>query len=239
MVSRTSKGKPIVNYLPLTDGEVITAVLPVRSFDQETTCVMATEMGTIKRVSLSDFSRPRQSGIIAINLDDKDALIGCALTHGEDVMLFSKLGKVIRFSDGDVRVMGRGARGVRGIKLKENDALVSMNVVDDTGEILTVASSGFGKKTKVTEFRRTGRGGQGIIAMQLPEDVHLVAANGVAKDDDIFMITSGGTLVRIASDEISTIGRNTKGVRLLRLKKGEDLVAAQVFSHDMEPVEEE
>ena len=239
MVSRTSKGKPIVNYLPLSDNEVITAVLPVNSFDQETTVVMATEMGTIKRVSLKDFSRPRSSGIIAINLDDKDALIGCALTHGEDVMLFSKQGKVIRFGDGDVRVMGRGARGVRGIKLKPNDALVSMNVVDDEGQILTVASSGFGKKTKVSEFRRTGRGGQGIIAMQLPEGVDLVSASGVSDDNDVFMITSGSTLVRIAANEISTIGRNTKGVRLLRLKKGENLVAAQVFAHDMDPTEEE
>jgi DNA gyrase subunit A len=233
MVSRASKGKPIVNYLPLEEGEVITAVLPIASFDQEKSVVMATRQGTIKRVALADFSRPRQSGIIAINLDAGDALVGVALTEEEDVMLFSRFGKVIRFSNEDVRVMGRGARGVRGIKLKENDAMVSMIVADENKQILTVASTGFGKQSKVTEFRRTGRGGQGIIAMQLPEEATLVAASGVDVQDDIFLITSGSTLVRISACEVSTIGRSTKGVRLLRLKSSEELVAAQVFSNEM------
>lgn len=239
MVSRASKGKPIVNYLPLTDNEEITAVLPVSSFDQEKQVVMATQAGTIKRVSLSDFSRPRQSGIIAINLDEGDALIGCELTESEDIMLFSKQGKVIRFSNEDVRVMGRGARGVRGIKLRENDSVVSMLVADNSKLILTVAASGFGKKTKVEDFRRTGRGGQGIIAMQLPESGELVSASSVEDGDDVFLITSGSTLVRISVSEISTIGRSTKGVRVLRLKKGEVLVAAQVFSADIDVVDQE
>lgn len=239
MVSRSSKGRPIVNYLPLSEGEIITAVLPIETFDQEKSVVMATQQGVIKRVALQDFSRPRQSGIIAINLDEKDALVGVALTGMEDVMLFSKGGKVIRFSNDDVRVMGRGARGVRGIKLKEKDYVVSMVVAENDKLILTAASSGYGKKTKVDEFRRTGRGGQGIISMQLPEDVSIVSASSVQEGDDVFLITSGGTLVRISSEEISTIGRSTKGVRLLRLKKKEELVAAQVFTEEVEQVEDE
>jgi|AntRauTorckE5430_2_1112549.scaffolds.fasta_scaffold00387_9 DNA gyrase subunit A len=238
LVNRNSKGKPLVNYLPLEEGEQITTILPINSFEGNKQVVMATRSGVIKRVALRDFSRPRSSGIIAINLDENDALIGAAVTETEDVMLFSKTGKVIRFSNEDVRVMGRGARGVRGIRLKEADAVVSMVVADSEREVMTVASSGFGKKTKVEDFRRTGRGGQGVIAMQLTDSAEVVSASSVSDDDDIFLITSGGTLVRIAAAEVPTIGRSTKGVKMLRLKKKETLVTAQVFVQGIETEQE-
>lgn len=239
MVNRNSKGKPIVNYLPLDEGEKITAILPVDSFDEEKSVVMATRAGVVKRVALKAFSRVRSSGIFAVSLDPDDSLVGVELVVDEDVMLFSKAGKVIRFSNEDVRVMGRVARGVRGIRLKEGDELVSMVVADPEKSIMTIASSGFGKKTQVEDFRRTGRGGQGVIAMQLTEDAHMVSARSVSDEDDIFLITSGSTLVRMAAKEVRTIGRTTKGVRLLRLRKNEKLVSLRVFSQAEELVEEE
>jgi DNA gyrase subunit A len=233
VASRASKGRPIVNYLPLEEGEKITALMPVQEFSEEVQVVMVTKHGVIKQVSLSSFSRPRSGGIIAVSLDDSDALIEVLLaTSEQDVMIFSKDGKAIRFSLSDVRVMGRNARGVRSMRLKSEDYIVSALIPDDQRAVLTVSSEGFGKRTPLKDFRKTGRGGQGVLAMNLTPGAGLISASDVGSEEDIFLITNAGTLVRISADSVSMIGRNTKGVKLIRLKAGESLVAAQVFASD-------
>ncbi|MDC3180960.1 DNA gyrase subunit A [Gammaproteobacteria bacterium] len=239
IASRTAKGRPIVNYLPLEDGEKITALMPVKEFSEELQVVMVTRQGVIKQVSLSSFSRPRASGIIAVNLDESDALIEVLLAGSEhDVMIFSKDSKAIRFSLSDVRVMGRSARGVRSMRLKSGDYIVSALIPDDARAVLTVSSEGFGKRTPLKDFRKTGRGGQGVLAMSLTPGAELISAADVGNEEDIFLITNAGTLVRISAASVSMIGRNTKGVKLVRLKPGENLVAAQVFASDAVDIEE-
>jgi len=223
--SRGSRGKPMVNLLPLAAGERINAVLPIRDFETDDYFVfMATSGGTVKKTPLSQFSRPRASGIIAIDLRE-DYLVGVALTDGNaEVLLVASNGKAIRFRETDVRPMGRGAAGVRGIRLGEDDEVIGLSIAAD-GYILTATENGYGKRTAVSEFPTQGRGGQGVIAIQTTErNGRTVGALQVGDEDEIMLISSSGTLVRTPVSDISIIGRNTQGVRLIRLESGQRLV---------------
>ncbi len=221
---RNARGKPLVNLMPLEDGEKINAILPIKQFDDEHFVFMATSHGTVKKTPLSAYSRPRPSGIIAVDLRDGDRLVGVALTDGcRDVVLCSDAGKAIRFNEGEVRPMGRDATGVRGIRLGAGQQVISLVVVDE-GHILTASENGFGKLTPIDEFPVHGRGGQGVIALQTTErNGAMVAALQVRLDQEIMLISSSGTLVRTAVADIPVLGRNTQGVRLIRLDEGERL----------------
>ncbi|MBP9591844.1 MAG: DNA gyrase subunit A [Steroidobacteraceae bacterium] len=223
---RGSRGKPIVNLLPLDEGERITAVLPIREYEEDRFVFMATAAGTVKKTPLAAFSRPRAAGIIAVGLDPGDKLVGVAITDGsQDVMLCSSGGKAIRFREDDVRAMGRTAAGVRGIRLPEDEDVISLIIPDPDGLVLTASENGFGKLTPVGEFPVQGRSGQGVIAMQTSErNGRLVAAIQVATTDELMLMSSNGTLVRTRAGEISVLGRNTQGVRLIRLDDGERLI---------------
>jgi len=223
--SRGSRGKPIVNLLPLDAGERINTVLPIKAFDQDSFVFMATSGGTIKKTPLSQFSRPRASGIIAIDLRNDDKLVDAAITDGEaEILLVASSGKCIRFREADVRPMGRGAAGVRGIKVPAGHEVIALSIVRD-GLVLTATENGYGKRTEVTDFPVQGRGGQGVIAIQTTErNGRTVGAVLVAEDDEIMLISSNGTLVRTTVDEISIQGRNTQGVRLIRVESGQRLV---------------
>ncbi len=223
--SRTARGKPIVNLLPLVEGERINAILPVRDYDPDKYVLMVTSNGTVKKTSLQNFSRPRANGIIAVDLLEDDRLIGVDITDGErDVMLISSAGKAVRFNEKAVRPMGRGARGVRGIRLGEGHDVIALIIVEE-GDVLTVTEKGFGKRTPIEEYPLRGRGGQGVISIQTSErNGKVVGAALVQQDDEVMLITSRGILVRIRVDEISVVGRNTQGVRLIRLDGNERLV---------------
>ncbi len=225
---RTSAGKPMVNLLPLEDGEKINALLPVKEFDEQHFVFMATSQGTVKKTPLSAFSRPRASGIIALDLHENDRLVGVTLTDGQrEVILVSSGGKAIRFPEGEVRAMGREAAGVRGIKLAEGQELIAL-IVAGEGAVLSASASGYGKRTPVEEFPVQGRGGLGVIALQTTErNGATVAALRVEPGEEIMLISSNGTLVRTPVDEISVLGRNTQGVRLIRLDEGERLVGIE------------
>ncbi|TCP11195.1 DNA gyrase subunit A [Crenobacter luteus] len=227
---RTSRGKPIVNVLALADGEKINAVLPVKEFREDQYVFMATGNGTVKKTSLVDFSRPRTAGIIAINLDDDDKLIGVALTSGNDqVMLFSDAGKSVRFSETDVRAMGRAAGGVRGMMLAEGQQVISLLVAsDDAQQVLTATENGYGKRTPVGDYRLTSRGTQGVIAIDTGErNGRLVAAVLVEESDDVMLITTGGVLIRTKVAEVRETGRAAQGVRLINLDDGEKLIGIE------------
>ena len=228
--SRNSRGKPIVNLLPLGEGERINAVLPVREYLPGMNVFMATSSGVVKKTPLEDFSRPRSSGIIAIDLPAGDHLIGVDITSGDrDIILMSSAGKAIRFHESTVREMGRNARGVRGIKLATGQHVIALIVVDD-GDILTATEKGYGKRTPVDEYPVHGRGGQGVISIQTTErNGQVVGAQLVRADDEIMLISDGGTLVRTRADEVSIQGRNTQGVMLIRLVNGERLVGVDRF----------
>ncbi len=225
---RVARGKPLVNLMPLEEGEKINAVLPIKQFDDEHFVFMATSHGTVKKTPLSAYSRPRPSGIIAVDLRDGDRLVGVGLTDGKrDIILCSSGGKAIRFNEDEVRPMGRDATGVRGIKLSEGQEVISLVVVGD-GLILTASENGYGKLTPLEDFPLHGRGGQGVIALQTTErNGSTVAALQVQTDQEIMMISSNGTLVRTGVAEISIVGRNTQGVRLIRLDDGERLVSVE------------
>ncbi|MFM7397324.1 MAG: DNA gyrase subunit A [Gammaproteobacteria bacterium] len=225
---RVARGKPLVNLMPLEEGEKINAVLPIKQFDDEHFVFMATSHGTVKKTPLSAYSRPRPSGIIAVDLRDGDRLVGVGLTDGKrDIILCSSGGKAIRFNEEEVRAMGRDATGVRGIKLAEGQEVISLVVVGD-GLILTASENGYGKLTPLEDFPLHGRGGQGVIALQTTErNGATVAALQVQTDQEIMMISSNGTLVRTGVSEISIVGRNTQGVRLIRLDEGERLVSVE------------
>lgn len=227
--SRESKGRPLVNILPFAANEKMSAMLPIKSFDEDSFVFMATLKGTVKKVALSEFSRPRSSGIIAVDLREGDELIGVQLTTSEqDIMLFSTAGKVMRFAESEVRATGRTATGVRGMKLKADQQVVAMLVAKDDATVLTATQNGYGKRTSISEFRRTGRGGQGVIGIQVSErNGPCVAACVVYDGDEAILISDGGTLVRIPVNEISVLGRNTQGVRLINLSEAESLVDAQ------------
>lgn len=226
--SRTSRGKPIVNLLPLETEERISTVLPVREFSENNYVFMATAKGTVKKTKLTDFSRPRSNGIIAISLDDDDKLIGVDITDGQrDVMLFSRNGKAVRFKEDAVRAMGRTAQGVRGIKLIDDDKVISL-IVNEQGTVLVATINGFGKRTPVDDFTAKGRGTQGVIAIKTSErNGQVVGAIQVQDDDDVMLISNKGTLVRTSVSGISVVSRNTQGVNLIRLGQDELLVGVE------------
>jgi DNA gyrase subunit A len=223
--SRGSRGKPIVNLLPLEADERIYTILPVQEFDADSYVFMATSGGTVKKTPLSQFSRPRSSGIIAIDLRNGDKLVDAKITDGEaEILLVASSGKGIRFKESDVRPMGRGAAGVRGIKLPEGHEVIALSIVHD-GLVLTATENGFGKRTPVEDFPVQGRGGQGVIAIQTTErNGRTVGAVLVGEGDEIMLISSNGTLIRTPVDDISIQGRNTQGVRLIRVEEGQRLV---------------
>jgi DNA gyrase subunit A len=225
---RNARGKPIVNLLPLAPGERINAILPIREYTKDLHVFMATSMGTVKKVELTDFSRPRSNGIIAIELRDDDRLIGADITNGtQEVMLFTDAGKVIRFAEAEVRCMGRTACGVRGVKLQDGQRVKSLVVVGE-GDILTATEHGYGKRTPLDEYRATGRGGQGVISIQVTErNGKVVGAIQVNHEDEVMLVTNKGTLVRVPAAEISLVGRNTQGVRLISLTNDELLVGLE------------
>lgn len=229
LASRAARGRPIVNILPLEENERITAILPVREYQDDKFIFMATASGTVKKTALSAYSRPRSSGLIAVNLNDGDELIGVDITNGDDeIMLFSDAGKVVRFSEEHVRSMGRTATGVRGIKLAEGQKVVSLIVPNDHGDILTVTENGFGKRTPQSEYPTKGRATQGVVSIKVSErNGAVVGAVQVDESEDIMLISDKGTLVRTRVEEVSTVGRNTQGVTLIRTGEGESVVALQ------------
>ncbi|MEO8545463.1 MAG: DNA gyrase subunit A, partial [Burkholderiaceae bacterium] len=232
--SRGSRGRPIINMFPLQEGEKITVVLPLtgekRSFPPDVYVFMATSMGTVKKTALDDFNNPRKAGIIAVDLDPGDFLIGAALTDGEhDVMLFSDGGKAVRFDENDVRPMGRTARGVRGMMLEDGQSVIAMLVAEDEQQsVLTATENGYGKRTSITEYTRHGRGTKGMIAIQQSgRNGKVVAATLVHADDEIMLITDKGVLVRTRVSEIRELGRATQGVTLIGLDDGSTLSGLQ------------
>lgn len=239
LASRASRGKPIVNVLPLSAGETVHAMLPVKAYSDTEFVFMATRNGIVKKVSLDAFSRPRSSGIIALDLDEGDQLVGVALTDGNrEVMLFSDEGKVIRFHESLVRAMGRTARGVIGMRLGQDQKVISLLAVATSGTIMTATAAGYGKRTELSEYRVTGRGGQGVISIQVNErNGKVVGALQVEDGDEMMLITDKGTLVRFAVKELSIIGRNTQGVRLMNLQSGERVVGIQPIEEIQDDLE--
>ena len=231
LASRTSRGKPIINVLSLSENEVINALLPVREYTEGSFVIMVTKQGIVKKVPLNAFSRPRSNGIIAVALDDDDRLVGVDITDGQqDIMLFSDAGKVLRFNEQLLRPLGRTARGVRGIKLGEGQSVISLVVAREGGTILTATELGYGKRTEMSEYRITGRGGSGVISIQVNErNGKVVRAVYVNEQDEIMLITDQGTLVRMKVSEVSIIGRNTQGVRLINVSQGEHVVGMQTI----------
>ncbi len=229
VAGRGAKGRPMVNLLSLDEGERITTILPVEEYSEDHYIFMATASGTVKKTALTNFSRPRSSGLIAVDLNEDDELIGAAITNGcQDIMLVSSSGKAVRFSENDVRPMGRTARGVRGIRLKGGEQAISLILPQEGGYILSVSENGYGKRTHISEFSAHNRGGSGVIAMQTSErNGALVGSVQVLEGDQIMLISNRGTLVRTRTDEISVVGRNTQGVRLIKLGKKESLVAVE------------
>ena len=245
--SRGSRGRPIVNMFPLAEGEKITVVLPLtgekRSFPADHYVFMGTSMGTVKKTTLDEFSNPRKAGIIAVDLDEGDFLIGAALTDGQhDVMLFSDGGKAVRFDENDVRPMGRQARGVRGMMLEDGQNVIAMLVAEDEQQsVLTATENGYGKRTSITEYTRHGRGTKGMIAIQQSErNGKVVAATLVHADDEIMLITDKGVLVRTRVSEIRELGRATQGVTLIGLDEGSKLSGLQrIVENDANPADGE
>ncbi|MEP5766325.1 MAG: DNA gyrase subunit A [Halieaceae bacterium] len=229
VAGRGSRGRPMVNLLPLDEGERVTSIMPVAEYTEGHYIFMATANGTVKKTALTNFSRQRSVGLRALELDEGDVLVGTAITDGEqDVMLFSSSGKAVRFREADVRAMGRTARGVRGIKLAEGQSMISLIIPAEGGTVLTASQKGYGKRTEVTEFPTKGRGTQGVIAMQCSDrNGQLVGAVQVFSGDELMLISDQGTLVRTRGDEVSVLGRNTQGVRVIRLKEGEALVGVE------------
>jgi DNA gyrase subunit A len=236
--ARTARGKPIVNMFPLAEDEKITVVLPITQYDTEHFVFMATSMGTVKKTALAEFSNPRKAGIIAVDLDPGDYLIGAAITDGQhDVMLFSDAGKAVRFDENDVRPMGRTARGVRGMQLEDRQQVIAMLVAEDEQQsVLTATENGFGKRTPIVEYTRHGRGTKGMIAIATSErNGRVVAATLVRGDDEVMLITTGGVLIRTRVSEIREMGRATQGVTLIALDDGTTLSGLQrVVERDSE-----
>jgi DNA gyrase subunit A len=225
LASRGSRGKPFVNLLPLEDGEKINAILPIREFSENKFIFMATSTGTVKKTPLPEFERQRTTGKIAIDLREDDTLVGVAVTDGQqNVLLFSSTGKAVCFNETDVRSMGRTAAGVRGMRLKEGQKVISL-IIASEGMVLNITENGYGKRTKLEEFTCHGRGGQGMIAIKTSErNGEVVGAVLVNDNDEIMLITDGGTLVRTRVDGISIVGRNTQGVTIIRLDKKEKVI---------------
>jgi DNA gyrase subunit A len=223
---RASRGKPIINLFPLEEGEKINAILPVKEFDAEHYVFMATSMGTVKKTGLDEFANPRKSGIIAINLDEGDYLIGAEVTNGtQDIVLVSDAGKAVWFDEEAVRPMGRAARGVRGMKIAKDQQVLSLLVAEnDQQTVLVATENGYGKRTVLADFRHSGRGTQGVKAIAISErNGKVVAARLVNDEDEIMLITTGGVLIRTRVKEIRELGRATQGVTLINLGEGEKL----------------
>ncbi len=235
--SRISRGRPIVNILPLEQGERITTILPVNEYSEDRFVFMATAFGTVKKTPLVNFSRPRSSGLIALGLDEGDTLIGAAITSGEqDVMLFSDAGKAVRFKEELIRPMSRQARGVRGIAVAGEVRVIALIIPEEGGRILTASVNGYGKMSALTDFPTKGRGGKGVIAMTLSErNGKLVGVEQVFEGDEVILISDQGTLVRTRTDEISVQSRNTQGVTLIRVADGEKLVGTARVEEPAEP----
>lgn len=238
--SRTARGRPMVNILPLDEGERVTTFLPIQEYKDDHFIFMATAGGTVKKTPLENFARPRTSGLIALGLDEGDTLIGAELTDGsKDVMLMSSAGKAIRFNENDVRAMGRTARGVRGIKLPEGHNVVSLIIPQEDSMMLLASEYGYGKRTRIDEFPVYGRGGQGVIAMQCSErNGKLVSAVQVFDGDEMMLISDKGTLVRSRTEEVSIVSRNTQGVRLIKLSQENELLVGVERIDEPEPEEE-
>ena len=229
LAGRNSRGRPMVNLLPLEAGERVTSILPVEEYAEGHYIFMATANGTVKKTPLTDFARRRSVGLRALHLDDDDVLVGTAITQGDcDVMLFSSEGKAVRFKETDVRSMGRTARGIRGIRLGEGYTMISLIIPQPDGMVLSVSENGYGKRTQIEGFPTKGRGGKGLIAMSTSaRNGKMVGAVQVFDGDELMLISNQGTLVRTRSDEVSILGRNTQGVRVIRTKDGESLVGVQ------------
>ena len=229
LAGRNSRGRPMVNLLPLEAGERVTSILPVEKYAEGHYIFMATANGTVKKTPLTDFARRRSVGLRALHLDDDDVLVGTAITQGDcDVMLFSSEGKAVRFKETDVRSMGRTARGIRGIRLGEGYNMISLIIPQPDGMVLSVSENGYGKRTQIEGFPTKGRGGKGLIAMSTSDrNGKMVGAVQVFDGDELMLISNQGTLVRTRSDEVSILGRNTQGVRVIRTKDGESLVGVQ------------
>ena len=238
--SRTARGRPMVNILPLDEGERVTTFLPIQEYKADHFIFMATAGGTVKKTPLENFARPRTSGLIALGLDEGDTLIGAELTDGtKDVMLMSSAGKAIRFNENDVRAMGRTARGVRGIKVPEGHSVVSLIIPQEETMMLLASEYGYGKRTRIDEFPIYGRGGQGVIAMQCSErNGKLVSAVQVFDGDEMMLISDKGTLVRSRTEEVSIVSRNTQGVRLIKLSQENELLVGVERIDEPEPEEE-
>jgi DNA gyrase subunit A len=229
LAGRNSRGRPMVNLLPLEEGERVTSILPVEEYTEGHYIFMATANGTVKKTALTNFSRQRSVGLRALELDEGDVLVGTAITVGDcDVMLFSSEGKAVRFKEEDVRAMGRTARGVRGIRLGDGHSMISLIIPQADGKVLTVSENGYGKRTAIEDFPTKGRGNKGVIAMSTSErNGKLVGAVQVFEGDELMLISNQGTLVRTRTDEVSVLGRNTQGVRVIRTKAGEHLVGVE------------
>jgi DNA gyrase subunit A len=229
LAGRNSRGRPMVNLLPLEEGERVTSILPVEEYTEGHYIFMATANGTVKKTALTNFARQRSVGLRALELDEGDVLVGTAITVGDcDVMLFSSEGKAVRFKEEDVRAMGRTARGVRGIRLGEGHSMISLIIPQANGKVLTVSENGYGKRTVIEDFPTKGRGNKGVIAMSTSDrNGKLVGAVQVFEGDELMLISNQGTLVRTRTDEVSVLGRNTQGVRVIRTKAGEHLVGVE------------
>ena len=224
-----ARGRPIINWISLEEGEKVQAVLPVREYEDGKYVFFATKNGTVKKTALTEFAYRLQRGKIAINLDDGDALIGAALTDGgADIMLFASNGKASRFDESTVRAMGRTATGVRGMRLADGEEVRSLIVVDGDGDVLTASENGFGKRTQIGDFPKKGRGTQGVIALKTTDrNGQLVGAIQLSDHHDVLLISDGGTLVRTPASDIAQVGRNTQGVTLMRVQAGEKLQAVE------------
>jgi DNA gyrase subunit A len=225
VASRAARGKPFVNLLPLEEGEKINAILPVQEFTENKFVFMATSAGTVKKTPLTEFERQRSNGKIAIDLRDGDTLVGVAITDGQqNVLLFNSTGKAACFNEADVRSMSRTSIGVRGMRLKEGQKIISL-IIASEGTVLNVTENGYGKRTKLEEFTCHKRGGQGLIAIQTSaRNGAVIGAVLVNDNDEIMLITDGGTLVRTRVDGISVVGRNTQGVTIIKLDKKEKVI---------------
>lgn len=234
--SRQSRGKAIVNLLELGDGESVTAMIPVSEFSEDSYLFMATRMGTVKKSQLSDFSNPRKAGIIALLLDDGDELVNVALTDGsKEMVMVSRHGKAIKFSEADVRAMGRSARGVRGMKLEPGDLVVSLDVVDETASLLTVTENGFGKRTEFSEYRSMHRGGQGVITIVTSlRNGPVINVKSVKDTDEIMLTSSEGIIIRIPVKDIRVQGRNTQGVKIMDVRQNDKVVGVARIRADGE-----
>jgi len=241
LAGRNSRGRPMINLLPLEAGERVTSILPVEEYTEGHYIFMATANGTVKKTALTDFSRQRSVGLRALQLEEGDVLVGTAITRGDsDVMLFSSEGKAVRFRETDVRAMGRTARGIRGIRLAPEHRMISLIIPQDDGMVLTASENGYGKRTPTADFPTKGRGGKGLIAMSTSErNGNMVGAVQVFEGDELMLISNQGTLVRTRSDEVSILGRNTQGVRVIRTRPGEKLVGVQRIDEPGDEPEEE